>query len=317
MRYEFGGVYAFAFIVNKNHLLFYFRKPSGWDMPKLVEELWRAGIQSKRPSDTEVTVRVSNTEQAADVLSVALSPASILLLAAKPPNVALVVNHDGDWTDEELLAAVMAYRDIQQRERAGELRFKAQVYRELAARFGRTDKAFEFRMQNISAVLSLLGREWISGLKPARHIGARVASRIEACINKLDSTQAPPRVAFEIGVKDRLQRSPGSPPAGQAVPHCVQSFLTTFARDGSVKAWVLRRANGNCECCKDPAPFATPDGLPYLEVHHLRTLADGGSDQITNAVALCPNCHRRMHYGIDAHTLKLDVYASVAELIRE
>ncbi len=35
--------------------------------------------------------------------------------------------------------------------------------------------------------------------------------------------------------------------------------------------------------------------LPYLECHHVIFLADGGPDAIYNTVALCPNCHRKMH----------------------
>ena len=54
---------------------------------------------------------------------------------------------------------------------------------------------------------------------------------------------------------------------------------------------------GNCESCKKPAPFVKPGGDFYLEVHHLRRLVDGGSDTVTNAVAVCPNCHRELHYG--------------------
>ena len=33
----------------------------------------------------------------------------------------------------------------------------------------------------------------------------------------------------------------------------------------------------------------------YLECHHVKLLARGGEDIIDNAVALCPNCHRKMH----------------------
>ena len=29
-------------------------------------------------------------------------------------------------------------------------------------------------------------------------------------------------------------------------------------------------------------------------------LADGGPDTVENAVALCPNCHRRLHYSGEA-----------------
>ncbi|MBE7567833.1 hypothetical protein [Acidithiobacillus sp. HP-11] len=31
-------------------------------------------------------------------------------------------------------------------------------------------------------------------------------------------------------------------------------------------------------------------------MHRVRQLADNGSDTVTNAVALCPNCDREVHY---------------------
>ena len=37
------------------------------------------------------------------------------------------------------------------------------------------------------------------------------------------------------------------------------------------------------------------DGSPYLEPHHIVWLSRGGEDTPSNTVALCPNCHRRMH----------------------
>ncbi|MDH4653466.1 HNH endonuclease [Pseudomonas sp. JG-B] len=56
-----------------------------------------------------------------------------------------------------------------------------------------------------------------------------------------------------------------------------------------------RRAKGHCELCKQPSPFADKAGRPYLETHHIVWLARGGADTIENTVALCPNCHKRMH----------------------
>lgn len=65
-----------------------------------------------------------------------------------------------------------------------------------------------------------------------------------------------------------------------------------------VTEFTLRRANGVCECCKKPAPFnRASDNTPYLEVHHKIQLADGGPDTITNTIAVCPNCHRKAHFG--------------------
>lgn len=78
----------------------------------------------------------------------------------------------------------------------------------------------------------------------------------------------------------------------------VQATTTVFLRNPDVVAEVLVRAAGICEICGAMAPFQRrSDGTPYLEVHHRVQLADGGDDTVQNAVAICPNCHRREHYG--------------------
>lgn len=82
------------------------------------------------------------------------------------------------WSDEELEAACHAYMKMAQFEAARRPYSKRDIYRTLASRFGRTEKAFEYRMQNISAVLDELGKEWIPGLKPAGNVGANVKPRI-------------------------------------------------------------------------------------------------------------------------------------------
>lgn len=68
-----------------------------------------------------------------------------------------------------------------------------------------------------------------------------------------------------------------------------------FERNPYVAEFAKRRANGICQLCKSPAPFATKQGLPYLETHHIVPLALEGNDTIENTVALCPNCHRKIH----------------------
>ncbi|MGD0088746.1 MAG: HNH endonuclease [Planctomycetota bacterium] len=73
---------------------------------------------------------------------------------------------------------------------------------------------------------------------------------------------------------------------------------TVFERNPDVIAEVLARAKGVCEGCGKQAPFLrAKDGEPYLEVHHVVHLAEGGEDTVENSKALCPNCHRRSHYG--------------------
>ncbi len=88
-----------------------------------------------------------------------------------------------NWSDEELAAAVDAYKEMGHLETSQKPYSKRKYYRDLALRFGRTEKSFEYRMQNISAVLDEQGDSWIPGLKPAGNVGANVKPRIEALLN--------------------------------------------------------------------------------------------------------------------------------------
>lgn len=72
-------------------------------------------------------------------------------------------------------------------------------------------------------------------------------------------------------------------------------FTINYERNQYVVEYAKRRANGICQLCGCAAPFQNKKGEPYLEVHHIEWLAQGGSDTIDNVAALCPNCHRKMH----------------------
>lgn len=103
------------------------------------------------------------------------------------------------WTDEELSAALMAYRDIMRGEQSGSPLSKKVVYRQLSAQFGRTEKAFEYRMQNISAVLAEQGQPWIKGLKPAVNVGEGVKMRLVSllALEPDESPTPPPPVDYK------------------------------------------------------------------------------------------------------------------------
>jgi 5-methylcytosine-specific restriction enzyme A len=81
-------------------------------------------------------------------------------------------------------------------------------------------------------------------------------------------------------------------------PQRVAKTVKLFQRNPDVVAEVLFRANGICGGCLKEAPFSRrSDASPYLEVHHRTPLAEYGDDTVTNAIALCPNCHRSRHFG--------------------
>jgi len=68
-----------------------------------------------------------------------------------------------------------------------------------------------------------------------------------------------------------------------------------FLRNEYVSQFAKRRAGGVCQLCEKPAPFENKEGKPYLETHHITWLSKGGDDSVKNVVALCPNCHTKMH----------------------
>ncbi|MGV8832159.1 MAG: HNH endonuclease [Devosia sp.] len=87
--------------------------------------------------------------------------------------------------------------------------------------------------------------------------------------------------------------------AANTVPGRRSSQVSVVERSRHVRDYVVARAAGYCEGCKEPAPFLRKNGVPYLEPHHIRRLGDGGPDDPRFVIALCPNCHRRVHSGTD------------------
>lgn len=92
--------------------------------------------------------------------------------------------------------------------------------------------------------------------------------------------------------KSRLEEAP-------KIPRFDMVLTKIFDRNPDVVAETLNRAQGMCERCKKPSPFfRATDNTPYLEVHHVHQLSKGGEDSVKNAMAVCPNCHRELHFGV-------------------
>lgn len=91
---------------------------------------------------------------------------------------------------------------------------------------------------------------------------------------------------------DQLKKAAEKKPSKPA-----ESIVQTkvYHRDPTIAAYVKKRAKGVCQLCGLPAPFTDKNGEPYLECHHIDWVSQGGIDSVDNCVALCPNCHRKMH----------------------
>ncbi|EBA04046.1 HNH nuclease [Rhodobacterales bacterium HTCC2150] len=125
--------------------------------------------------------------------------------------------------------------------------------------------------------------EWSDGLSDLQSVAAAETSLVEQVQKSL-----------KLDPKARQKRLADAP----KLPEKQKATTTIFKRNPDVIAEVLFRANGTCEGCRQSAPFdRRSDGTPYLEVHHKIPLAKDGHDSVDNAVALCPNCHRREHSG--------------------
>jgi 5-methylcytosine-specific restriction protein A len=106
-------------------------------------------------------------------------------------------------------------------------------------------------------------------------------------------------VATPVEVSLDLLRERAMAAATNDVTKLTGSQRNVYKRSEDVRNYALARAMGHCQGCAAPAPFIRVDGSPYLEPHHLRRVSDGGPDHPAFVIALCPNCHRRVHAGTD------------------
>lgn len=90
-----------------------------------------------------------------------------------------------------------------------------------------------------------------------------------------------------------------------------------FVRNPYVVAGALIRAQKNCEMpgCSSTL-FAKDDGSVYLEVHHVHPLGEGGDDSLENAAAVCPSCHRELHFGKERMQRRTVLKSYIATLRR-
>tara|TARA_Y100000588_G_scaffold361778_1_gene422926 strand:- start:3064 stop:4143 length:1080 start_codon:yes stop_codon:yes gene_type:complete len=201
------------------------------------------------------------------------------------------------WTKEELSEAIDTYLEMHHKDRVGTTYKKSFYYKKLAEKFNRTPKAFGRRMSNITHIMMLMDLPTVAGLAPLGNVGKTQAPVIEKLISEKLG-----KPFIGVGLADAEMQSIiknstlPEKPTGELNPSYLETTTITYKRSGKVKGWVIRRANKHCELCGERAPFDKEDGTPYLEVHHLTPLKDKGPDTVENCAALCPNCHRKLHF---------------------
>lgn len=127
----------------------------------------------------------------------------------------------------------------------------------------------EVRLIDAHTFLWIIGQDSFINWKPAKETEAEIEKRLEDSINRED--------------------------VNKGIPRRTTSEISNINRSREVVRLTRLRANGICQLCKKEAPFRDKKGNPYLEAHHIIWLARGGEDSTRNSVALCPNCHTKMH----------------------
>lgn len=91
-------------------------------------------------------------------------------------------------------------------------------------------------------------------------------------------------------------------------PQKREYLIETYARD---QGWVAEAKNKYglyCLCQSCTNSFQKPDGSPYIEVHHIIPLAEGGEDSLWNLSVLCAHHHRMAHFADEKSKFDLQQY---------
>ncbi len=161
--------------------------------------------------------------------------------------------------------------------------------------------------------------------KPFKHVFSRIATKVKIVgkpayiMSLLDEDRSQVDNNIERAFDDSVSLEEREKQASQmdvhslklaAINHSTDKpierdvVVKQISRDPYIAEYAKKKANGICQLCAQPAPFKDKNGKPYLESHHIIWLSQGGTDSIDNTVALCPNCHKKMHIIDDPEDVK-------------
>ncbi len=165
---------------------------------------------------------------------------------------------------------------------------KARVYRELADRHGRTAKAWEYRMQNISHVLDQAGKPWLPGLLPASNVGARVEPKLAMLLGlsceTLTSVSGPTRGLLEQEAKAAEASSSFSPTDEVDERQRVLAAIVRRRGQPAFRKALLDAYGGRCA-------MTACDAVDALEAAHIRPYSGQSSNHVSNGLLLRADIH--------------------------
>jgi predicted HNH restriction endonuclease len=134
--------------------------------------------------------------------------------------------------------------------------------------------------------------EFVDKLTHDRSIGLHTKKAIDE--DDYDKTVSSNDISDSIDIK------PSYVPLDK--PEKITGEKVSFRRNPELAKKSILLANYQCDLDKSHKTFITKNGKPYMEAHHLIPLStqdyfDYSLDVDANIVCLCPNCHRKLHYG--------------------
>jgi len=165
---------------------------------------------------------------------------------------------------------------------------KARVYRELAARHGRTSKAWEYRMQNISHVLDQAGKSWLPGLPPASNVGAKVEPKLAKLLGlsgeALTSVSGPTKGTLEQETKAAEASGSFAPTDGVDERQRVLAAIVRRRGQPAFRKALLDAYGG---CCA----MTGCNVVDALEAAHIRPYSGQASSVVSNGLLLRADIH--------------------------
>ena len=233
------------------------------------------------------------------------------------------------WTENEVSAVVDSYFGMLATERAGVPYSKAENRRRLMAVVRRSEGSIERKLQNISAVLDVLGAQWINGYKPLAHYQDALVAAVARSLGRepaylyptspdtqplvlnddaifvppppfvdLDQTLTP-AVRRLVGKFDPAERDARNRDLGKAG----ETFVVAFERDR------LRRA-GRDDLADDVRWVADLDGDGYG--YDIRSFEPDGQERLLEIKTTCG--HERTAFWLTRR--EIDVAAEKCEVYR-
>ena len=328
--YEQPGKRPFALVVNRNSILFYVRKPGMQQFPRGSDKFKEIFADVTLTRLGELQIRVNNAEDARHLISLLFGePQSALphfevgslyrrrddihgpfggqqqggiSTPRDQPYIFLFTGSSGEqhgyrdgWKD-----GVFHYSGEGQ---LGDMTFAA-GNRAIRDHVEEGKDLFLFETQGHGKPVQYLGRfacvSWEENRGPDREGRERnvivfhlLSAEDEGGAVLLDAVETSPGVVDLASLRMRAYEA--ATPAAKGVTRDARQ--TYYQRSRDVANYVLARANGTCESCRQAAPFRRKDGRPYLEPHHTRRVSDAGPDHPRWVGAVCPNCHREIHSG--------------------